>query len=148
MDDKTEKLRSDNMSRIRSRDTKPEIKVRSLLHQLGYRFRKNVSSLPGKPDIVLRKYRTVVFVHGCFWHQHDGCNRSSLPKSNQEYWKPKLAGNVKRDKRHREDLESLGWKVMDVWECETKDLDSLTVRLISEIRVSEELKNGNCLAVG
>lgn len=148
MDDKTEKLRSDNMSRIRSRDTKPEIKVRSLLHQLGYRFRKNVSSLPGKPDIVLRKYRTVGFVHCCFWHQHDGCNRSSLPKSNQEYWKPKLAGNVKRDKRHREDLESLGWKVMDVWECETKDLDSLTVRLISEIRVSEELKNGNCLAVG
>jgi DNA mismatch endonuclease, patch repair protein len=113
--------RSYNMSRIRNRDTKPEIFVRSLLHRLGYRFRKNVNTLPGKPDIVLRKYNTVIFVHGCFWHQHAGCKRATTPKNNQGYWGPKLKGNVARDQQNVEKLRTLNWSVLTIWECETKD---------------------------
>lgn len=120
------KHRSENMSRIRSVNSKPEVIVRSLLHRLGYRFRKNVKTLPGKPDIVLKKYKTVIFVHGCFWHRHKGCHRSNLPKSNQDYWEPKLSGNVKRDAAHLKALKKLGWNVLVVWECEVKDLEKLT----------------------
>jgi len=117
--------RSRNMSLIRSTETKPETFVRSVIHGMGYRFRKNVKTLSGKPDIVLPKYKTVIFVHGCFWHQHKGCKRATIPKSNIDYWIPKLESNVKRDKKHTADLKILGWKVVVIWECETKTADSI-----------------------
>ncbi len=117
------------MSRIRSVNTRPEVAARSLLHRLGYRFRKNVKSLPGKPDIVLKKHDTVIFVHGCFWHKHTGCKRSNMPKSNSGYWELKLLGNVSRDRKHIENLKALGWKVCVVWECEIKNADKLIKKI-------------------
>jgi DNA mismatch endonuclease (patch repair protein) len=123
--------RSLNMSLIRSSGTKPEVFVRSVLHRLGFRFRKNVKTLPGKPDIVLPKFNTVIFVHGCFWHQHEGCRRSTIPKSNVDYWKPKLLRNTERDVQHKKDLEKLGWNVAVTWECEAKKADELIKTLIS-----------------
>lgn len=125
----SEEHRSWNMSRIRGRDTKPEIAVRSMLHRLGYRFRVNRRDLPGKPDIVLPKYRTVVFVHGCFWHRHPGCKYSYTPKSRVEFWADKFRKNVERDRRVRNELERLGWHVEVVWECELRDPDQLSERL-------------------
>ena len=125
----TKEQRSRNMSLIRSKETKPEVFVRSVLHRLGFRFRKNVKTLPGKPDIVLPKYKTVIFIHGCFWHQHPGCKRSTIPKSNIDYWIPKLKGNVKRDKEHRKNLEESGWKVAVIWECEAKKADELIEKI-------------------
>ena len=121
--------RSRNMSLIRSTETKPEDFVRSILHRLGFRFRKNLKTLPGKPDIVLPKYKTVIFVHGCFWHQHPECRRSTIPKSNTEYWIPKLNRNVERDVQHKEALEADDWKVFVVWECETKNAEDLKAKL-------------------
>jgi DNA mismatch endonuclease (patch repair protein) len=112
--------RSRTMSRIRSRDTKPELVVRSLLHRQGYRFRLHRKDLPGRPDIVLPRYRTVVFIHGCFWHQHKACPAGHMPKSRQDYWEPKLARNVKRDAKHRRQLRAQGWQVLTVWECQIK----------------------------
>ena len=113
------------MSRIRGKDTKPEIRVRSMLHRMGYRFRLHRKDLPGKPDIVLPKYKTVIFVHGCFWHRHKGCKYAYTPKSRVKFWKDKLAETVKRDKQHLKQLKENGWKVFIVWECETKDMDRL-----------------------
>jgi len=121
--------RSLNMSLIRSKETKPEVFVRSVLHRLGFRFRKNVKNLSGKPDIVLPKYKTVIFVHGCFWHQHKGCKRATIPKSNIDYWIPKLKGNIERDAQHKADLEIHGWIVAVIWECETKKTDELIEKL-------------------
>jgi len=121
--------RSWNMSRIRSCNTKPEMIVRSGLHSQGYRFRLhgNVSKrlhpkgvLPGKPDIVLAGYKTVVFVHGCFWHRHPGCSETTTPKTRTAWWTQKFKGNVERDKRKYLELKQLGWKVLIVWGCETK----------------------------
>ena len=129
----SKKQRSLNMSRIRSTNTKPEVFVRSVLHKLGFRFRKNVKTLSGKPDIVLPKYKTVIFVHGCFWHQHEGCKRSTIPKSNIEYWKPKLQRNTERDIQHKLILDEAGWKVFVIWECETKKADDLKTKLKSII---------------
>ncbi|MDD2237227.1 MAG: very short patch repair endonuclease [Kiritimatiellae bacterium] len=120
MDHLTSKQRSWNMSRIRGADTKPEILVRSMLHRAGYRFRKNVKTLPGKPDIVLPKYRTVIFVHGCFWHRHKGCKRATTPSTNVEFWQKKFAANIANDKKHACELRKLGWKVITVWECEVE----------------------------
>jgi len=117
--------RSQVMSKIRGKDTKPEIAVRSLLHSLGYRFTVNGPKnreLPGKPDIVLPKLKTVVFVHGCFWHQHEGCKFAYLPKSNKSFWMNKLLSNKKRDSRNIKELERMGWEVVIVWECEIRDL--------------------------
>ena len=113
------------MSRIRSKNTKPEIVVRSLLHKLGYRFRLHSSKLPGKPDIVLPKYHTVIFVHGCFWHRHPGCKYAYSPKSRVEFWQKKFGENVVRHEHVAEELEELGWRVLVVWECEIADLDVL-----------------------
>ena len=119
--------RSWNMKQIKSINTKPEIIVRKILFKNGFRFRlnghcskKNHSKkiLPGKPDIVLAKYKSVIFVHGCFWHHHKGCKRASWPKSNKNYWIPKIKNNIKRDKSIRNILQSLGWNVLVVWECE------------------------------
>ena len=108
------------MSRIRSKDTSPEKKVRSLLHQMGYRFRLHVKRLPGQPDIVLPKYKKVVFVHGCFWHLHKGCRDGTIPKTQHEKWKTKLERNVERDKVHMRQLRKRGWKAIVVWECEVE----------------------------
>jgi DNA mismatch endonuclease, patch repair protein len=121
--------RSRNMARIRSRDTQPELIVRSTLHRLGYRFRLHKKSLPGRPDIVLSKHQTAIFVHGCFWHRHKGCKRCTTPKSNQDYWGPKLLGNKKRDTENYAALRKLGWHVLIVWECETKDSHTLINKL-------------------
>lgn len=119
----SEAQRSFNMSRIRSKNTKPELIVRSILHRLGYRFTVNGpknKQLPGRPDIVLPKYKTVIFVHGCFWHGHKGCKDFRLPKTRTEWWKAKLDGNVARDAKRRKDLKQLGWNVVVIWGCELK----------------------------
>ena len=121
--------RSDIMRRVRSTDTTPERKVRSLLHNLGYRFRIHRLDLPGKPDIVLPKRRAVVFVHGCFWHRHQGCPRATTPASRQEYWLPKFRRTVDRDWKNQEELQRRGWNVLVVWECETKDMQKLAAQL-------------------
>ena len=118
-DTKTPEERSLNMSHIRSTNTKPEETVRKYLFSKGFRYRKNDKRLPGKPDIVLPKYKTVVFINGCFWHMHN-CSRSRLPKSNLEYWKPKILRNVERDQNNYQKLIDAGWKVIIVWECELK----------------------------
>jgi len=120
MDSISKEHRSWNMSRIKSKDTIPELKVRSFLHQSGYRFRINRKDLPGNPDIVLPKYKTIVFVHGCFWHRHTNCRRCTTPKSNQIYWNNKFQQNIKRDKENIESLFQLGWKTIVVWECEVR----------------------------
>lgn len=110
--------RSVRMSRIKSKDTVPEVALRKALHALGFRFRLNGRKLPGKPDIVLAKYRTAIFVHGCFWHRHSNCKIATTPKSNTAFWLEKFDRNVRRDARVSEELELLGWKVLTVWECE------------------------------
>ena len=119
MDSLTPEHRSWNMSRIRAKDTAIEIKVGKYLFSQGFRYRKNDKRYPGKPDFVLPKYKAVVFVHGCFWHMH-GCSRSRLPKSNLDYWKPKIQNNIERDKRNYDALTKSGWRVFVVWECELK----------------------------
>ena len=117
------KTRSRMMSGIRGKDTHPEITVRKYLHGAGFRYRLHGRHLPGRPDIVLPKYRTVVFVHGCFWHQHSGCKYAYKPKSNRAFWKRKLGSNVKRDKEVRKQLRKLGWIVMVAWECKLRESD-------------------------
>lgn len=119
MDNHSKEVRSYNMSRIRSTNSKPEEIVRKYLFANGFRYRKNDKRYPGKPDIVLPKYKTVIFVHGCFWHMHD-CGRFVWPTSNEEYWKTKIARNIERDKENIERLNAEGWKVITVWECELK----------------------------
>lgn len=118
-DNHTKEQRSYNMSKIRSTNSAPEEKVRKYLFAKGFRYRKNVKSLPGCPDIVLPKYKTVIFVNGCFWHMHD-CPRFVWPSSNKEYWEPKIRRNVERDKINIELLQKEGWRVLVVWECELK----------------------------
>ena len=113
-------IRSYNMSRIKGKDTKPEETVRKYLFSKGFRYRKNVSTLPGKPDIVLPKYKTCIFVYGCFWHKHEGCKYFVWPKSNEEFWKDKLEKNVTRDKNEQAELEKMGWHILIVWECQLK----------------------------
>ena len=117
------------MSRVRGTDTSVEIRVRQLLHSLGYRFRLHAHDLPGKPDIVLPKHRSVVFVHGCFWHGHKGCRRAGIPQTNREFWTRKIVGNIDRDKRCVRKLRESGWKVLVVWQCQTKDLTKLKKRI-------------------
>lgn len=116
----TPEQRSYNMSRIHSENTKPEELVRKFLFSQGFRYRKNDARLPGKPDIVLPKYKTVVFVNGCFWHGHEGCRYFVWPKNNAEFWKEKITGNIQRDKRNHRLLEEQGWRVIEIWECELK----------------------------
>ena len=113
--------RSRNMSAIKSKNTKPEIKVRKVLHSMGYRFRLHSKDLPGSPDIVLPKYKTVIFVHGCFWHRHENCKYASTPKTRQEFWNKKFNDNILRDKKNLEILSSLGWKIIIIWECEIRN---------------------------
>lgn len=120
MDNHSKEVRSYNMSKIRSTGTKPEEMVRKYLFSKGLRYRKNVKALPGKPDIVLPKYKTIVFVNGCFWHGHNGCKYFVMPKSNTEYWESKINSNIDRDQRTYDSLSALGWNVLVVWECELK----------------------------
>ena len=122
--------RSWNMSRIGSRDTKPELAVRSVLYRMGYRFRLHRKDLPGTPDIVLPRHGTVIFVHGCFWHRHKGCGACYIPKTRTEFWKKKFGDNVRRDRRNTRLLKQQGWKVFVVWECETGS-DSKLQRLLA-----------------
>ena len=129
MDTVSPEERSRIMSHVKGRDSTPEKRVRSLLHSMGYRFRLQRADLPGKPDIVLPKFKTVIFVNGCFWHRHPGCKRATLPKSNAEFWRQKLEKNVARDRRNIQTLKDLGWYVLIIWECELKDTMTLQARL-------------------
>jgi DNA mismatch endonuclease (patch repair protein) len=138
MDRLTPEKRSWNMSRIGRKDTRPEKIVRSLLHRLGFRFRLHRRDLPGTPDIVLPCHKTVIFIHGCFWHCHEGCKDSGIPKTNTKFWQEKLNKNMERDKKNSKNLKSLGWNVVKIWECETKDLDTLTQRINFELTHREE----------
>lgn len=134
-DNHTKEVRSKNMSHIRSTNSKPEEIVRKYLFSKGFRYRKNVRSLPGCPDIVLPKYHTVIFVNGCFWHKHD-CRRFAWPSSNAEYWIPKINRNVERDEQNHKKLIDMGWKVLIIWECELKRSvrEDRLKRLIKEIK--------------
>jgi len=116
--------RSERMSRIRESDTKPEIAVRWLVYGMGYRYRLHVSGIPGKPDLVFRPRKKVIFVHGCFWHQH-GCRHYRMPRTRKHFWEPKLAKNKERDARVKQEIEELGWKAMIVWECQIADIAAL-----------------------
>ena len=133
VDKLTVKERSWNMSRIYGKDTKPEIHIRSLLHRMGFRFRLHRKDLPGRPDIVLPKYNTVVFVHGCFWHRHPTCSYTTTPKTNTVFWNKKFENNIKRDHRNHEQLMRLGWKVVVIWQCELKDINRLADKLSKAI---------------
>jgi len=131
MDTLTPEQRSERMSRVRGRDTKPEMLVRRLVHAMGYRFRLHRKDLPGKPDLVFPTRRKVIFVHGCFWHRHSdaACRLARMPKSKLDFWGPKLENNRKRDAVIRARLEELGWSVLVIWECETSDRDALRARI-------------------
>ena len=132
VDNRTKDSRSRLMSRIGSKHTKPELIVRSLLHRLGYRFRLHRRELPGRPDIVFFGRKKAILVHGCFWHGH-GCKIGKLPKSNLEFWSPKIERNRLRDREKRSELEQIGWAVEEVWQCEIKDIQRLEARLRSFI---------------
>ncbi|PYF74353.1 very short patch repair endonuclease [Pedobacter nutrimenti] len=116
----SKKIRSYNMSRIKGKNTKPELLVRKFLHSHGFRYRLHVKDLPGKPDIVLPKYKTVIFVHGCFWHGHEGCKYYVVPKTRTEWWLNKINGNISKDLDNKSLLIKSGWKVIEVWECGLK----------------------------
>ena len=123
-DSLTKEQRSRVMARVKNKHTRPELQVRRLLHRMGYRFRLHRRDLPGAPDIVLPRYRTAIFVHGCFWHGHD-CPRGRRPQTQTDFWDAKLNANIKRDQANREALEKNGWKVLTVWECNLKQPDAV-----------------------
>jgi DNA mismatch endonuclease (patch repair protein) len=125
----TKEVRSRIMSSVRQWDTSAERLVRSFLHAQGFRFRLHRRDLPGSPDIVLPRYRTVIFVHGCFWHQHRSCQKARRPSSNKDYWDRKLDENVQRDKKKANELRKLGWKVITIWQCETRSPDLMIKKL-------------------
>ncbi|WP_041440637.1 very short patch repair endonuclease [Syntrophobacter fumaroxidans] len=125
----SEKQRSWIMSRIHGTNTKPELEVRRRLHSMGFRFRLHCSKLPGKPDIVLPKHKKAIFVHGCFWHGHQGCKRSKPPSSNVQFWTAKIAKTVERDRNNRKALVELGWQALTIWSCEIKNTEFLEKRL-------------------
>lgn len=130
MDVFSREKRSQIMSRVSGKNTKPEIAVRSLLHNLGFRFRLHRTDLPGKPDITLSKHKKIIFVHGCFWHGHADCLRSKRPTTNEEFWRKKLDKNIERDKATVSALKQLGWDVLTVWACEVNDINKLKTKLI------------------
>ncbi|WP_221165430.1 very short patch repair endonuclease [Rhizobium sp. NLR4a] len=129
MDRLTSEHRSWLMSRVRGKNTTPEMRVRKVAHSLGFRYRLHRKDLPGKPDLCFPKRKVAIFVHGCFWHRHEGCRKASLPKSRTEYWYQKFASNVERDERSEASLVALGWKVHVIWECQTKNEAELRERL-------------------
>ena len=127
---KVSEQRSRNMSAIKSKNTKPEIAVRKLLHSMGYRFRLHRKDLPGSPDIVLPKYKKVIFVHGCFWHRHKNCKYASIPKTRQEFWNKKFKTNIERDLEIQDKIKNLDWRSVVIWECETKNMENLRDKII------------------
>ena len=133
--------RSWNMSRIKGKDTSIEVQVRSWLFSIGFRFRKNDKRYPGKPDIVLPKYKTVIFINGCFWHRHEGCKYATTPKTNRDYWEKKFERNVTNDRLHQQQLEDMGWQVIVLWECELLNnkientLESLERKILTNCRI-------------
>jgi len=127
MDTLSPKERSERMSLIRGAGSVPEMKLRRLVHRMGFRYRLHVKELPGKPDLVFPARNAVIFMHGCFWHRHEGCRLARLPKSKLEFWKPKLEANKERDLRNQYQLESLGWRVLVIWECEMADVEHVSV---------------------
>ena len=129
MDTLNKKDRSERMSRVKSKNSRAELLVRSIVHRLGFRFRVHAARLPGKPDVVLARHRKVIFVHGCFWHRHRRCRPIKIPENNTVFWARKFSENVVRDKRNQRQLRRLGWQVLVVWECETKDTAALTSKL-------------------
>jgi DNA mismatch endonuclease (patch repair protein) len=129
MDSVSPEKRSRNMAQVKGKNTKPEKLVRSLLHGMGYRFRLHSKQLPGKPDVVLPKYKAVIFVHGCFWHGHEGCRRATIPATRPEFWEQKISGNKERDRRNIAAIEKLGYRCFIVWQCELKDVELLKQRL-------------------
>ena len=131
----SKETRSYNMSRIRSKDTRPEMLVRRFLHKNGFRYRLHVKNLPGKPDIVLPKYKTVIFIHGCFWHGHEGCKYFVVPKTRTEWWLNKIRGNTENDANSESLLTDTGWKIIKIWECELKKqfVDKTLQNLLSKI---------------
>jgi len=132
--------RSQAMSKVRGKETLLERKFRSLLHRKGFRFRKNVNELPGRPDVVLPKYRAVIFVHGCFWHQHPGCNKNTIPDTRSDFWREKLQANRERDARAIEELSEMNWRVAVVWECElTKKVIDRTLKSMEDWILSGKL---------
>lgn len=135
------KVRSRMMSGIRAKDTKPEMMVRRYLHGLGFRYRLHNRSLPGRPDIVLPKYNTIIFVHGCFWHRHSGCSLAYMPKSNAEAWQKKFESNVNRDKKVWAELTNAGWKVIIVWECSLRKNANKSLEALSNSIIESPLRN-------
>ncbi len=133
MDRLTKERRSWLMSRVKGRNTTPEVAVRSMIHRMGYRFRLHRADLPGKPDIVFGPRKKIVFVHGCFWHGHR-CGKGRLPKSNRRFWRNKIVTNRARDRRHIGDLGRLGWKVLVIWQCELKDPLAVRRRIVDFLR--------------
>jgi DNA mismatch endonuclease, patch repair protein len=131
MDTLTSMQRSERMGRIKSKDTKPELSVRRALFGLGYRYRLHQKDLPGKPDLVFPARRKVIFIHGCFWHAHQGCSVANLPKTRTDFWKSKFQRNCDRDLTNQSELRKLGWRVLTVWECETKNKPRLIRRIVS-----------------
>ena len=127
---KVSEQRSRNMSAIKSKNTKPEIAVRKVLHSMGYRFRLHGKDLPGSPDIILPKYKTVIFVHGCFWHRHENCKYATTPKTREEFWNNKFRSNVERDLEIQENIKNIEWRSVVIWECETKNIDNLKEKII------------------
>jgi len=127
------------MSRVSGKNTKPELVVRSLLHNMGYRFRLHRNDLPGKPDITLPKYKKIIFVHGCFWHGHVDCPRAKRPTTNEKFWNEKLNKNIERDKITVKNLNQLGWDVLTVWTCEVKNNETLINKLLSFIEGNKEI---------
>lgn len=143
MDRITKEARSRNMAKIRSKDTKPEVFLRKALHKAGFRYRLNCSKLPGKPDIVLKKYGAVIFVNGCFWHGHQGCPKSRIPETNRDFWLKKIESNMARDEKNIKELRKDGWRVLVVWTCAfgNKKLSENTVEeTISWLKSSDEFR--------
>ena len=129
------------MSQVRGKNTKPEILLRSMLHNSGYRYRLHSKNIPGKPDIVLKKYKSAIFVHGCFWHRHEGCRETTTPKSRVEFWTDKFAKTIERDKRQQRELKNLGWNVIIVWGCELKkDADAVLKSVANQLHNSTPMK--------
>lgn len=130
MDNLTKEQRTLCMSRIRSKNTKPELVVRKVLSKIGIRYRLHNSKLPGRPDITISKAKTIIFINGCFWHQHKNCKKQTLPASNKDYWEKKLKNNIEKQKQDVRTLRKLGWKVHKIWECQTADETKLTKRVV------------------
>jgi DNA mismatch endonuclease (patch repair protein) len=141
MDPLSRSRRSWLMSRVKGKDTAPEIRVRKVVHALGYRFRLHQDDLPGSPDLVFPKLKSIIFVHGCFWHRHNGCSRASLPSTRRPYWERKFERNVARDILTNARLKSEGWRVLIIWECQTKDESRLRTKLMKFLSRANQLKN-------